>query len=100
MSVGDHSDLALLCEPVARIVWGKPSFETARELRWGTRGSRVVDRAKGVWHDHEHNVGGGALDLVPGATKPDQLQWLRDRGLISDAPSVASKNGNRSGAPP
>jgi hypothetical protein len=30
-----HSDLALLCEPVARIVWGKPSSETASELRWG-----------------------------------------------------------------
>jgi len=75
MSVGDHSDLASLCEPVARIMWGKPSSETVSELRWGTRGSRVVDRAKGVWHDHERGFGGGALDLVPGATKKELLQW-------------------------
>jgi Protein of unknown function (DUF3631) len=85
MSAGDHSDLALLCEPVARIVWGEPSSETVSELRWGTHGSRVIDRAKGVWHDHENGVGGGTLDLVPGATKNDRLQWLRDRGLIGTA---------------
>jgi hypothetical protein len=64
-----HSDFAKLCEPV----------------RWGTHGSRVVDRAKGVWHDHERGVGGGTLDLVPGATKKDRLQWLRDRGLIGSS---------------
>jgi AAA domain len=86
MSAGDHSDMALLCEPVARIVWGQPSSETASQLRWGTRGSRVLDRAKGVWHDHERGVGGGTLDLVPAATRTEQLQWLRDRGLISGAP--------------
>jgi hypothetical protein len=86
MSAGDHRDLALLCEAVARIVWGKPSSETASQLRWGTHGSRVVDRAKGVWHDHERGVGGGTLDLVPGATRTEQLRLLRDRGLISGAP--------------
>ena len=69
-----HSDLALLCESVARIVWGKPSSETSSELRWGTHGSRVVHRTKGVWYDHEHGVGGGTLDLVARATKDDRLQ--------------------------
>jgi Protein of unknown function (DUF3631) len=99
VSARNHSDLALLCEPVARIVWGEPSSETANELRWGTHGSRVVDRTKGVWFDHEHGVGGGTLDLVPCATKKDRLQWLRDRGLISNAPAAARKNGN-GGRPP
>lgn len=94
-----HSDFAKLCEPVARIAWGKPSSETARELRWGTHGSRVVDRAKGVWHDHERGVGGGTLDLVPGATKKDRLQWLRDRGLIGKTPNGPRKNGNGGRAP-
>jgi hypothetical protein len=51
-----RNDLANLCEPVARIVWGEPSSETARELRWGTHGSRVADGAKGVWHDHERGA--------------------------------------------
>jgi putative DNA primase/helicase len=94
----DHSDLALLCEPVARIVWGKPTSETASELRWGMHGSRVVNREKGIWYDHEHGVGGGTLDLVPGATQNDRLQWLRDQGLIGDAPSEAPKR-NGAGTP-
>jgi len=91
------SDLAVLCEPVARLVWGEPSKETPSELRWGTHGSRVVDRANGVWYDHERGVGGGTLDLVPGATKKDHLQWLRDHSLISNARSGVrqGKNGGR-----
>jgi len=62
----------LLCEPVARIVWGEPSSETASDLRRGTRDSWVLDRAKGVWHDHERGVGGGTLNLIPGATNTER----------------------------
>src|SRR5262249_45402939 len=93
----DHSDLAFHCEAVARIVWGKPSSETATELRWGTYGSRVVNRAKGIWFDYERGVGGGTLDLVPAATKDERLQWLRNHGLISNTPGGTgkSKNGGR-----
>ena len=91
---GPLSGLAALCEPVARLVWGEPSSEKANELRWGTHGSRVVDRTKGVWYDHELGIGGGTLDLVPGSTKRDRLQWLRDRSLISTAPGGARKNRN------
>ena len=94
-----HSDLALLCESVARIVWGKPSSETSSELRWGTHGSRVVHRTKGVWYDHEHGVGGGTLDLVARATKDDRLQWLRDHGLINKALSGPRKKRNGGRAP-
>src|SRR5262249_18960762 len=95
----DHSDLAFHCEAVARIVWGKPSRETATELRWGMHGSRVVNRAKGIWFDHEHGIGGGTLDLALGATKDDRLQWLRDRGIISNAPAwIAEKKKWRSRA--
>ena len=90
----DNNDLAVLCEPVARLVWGEPNGEAASELRWGTRGSRVVDRAKGVWYDHERSVGGGTLDLVPGATRGDRLQWLRDRGLVNSAQGEARKSKN------
>ena len=94
-----HSDLVSLCEPVARIVWGKPSSETATELRWGMHGSRVVNRAKGIWFDHEHGIGGGTLDLALGATKDDRLQWLRDRGIISNAPRGSQKRKNGGAAP-
>ena len=93
----DHGDLAFHCEAVARIVWGDPSSETATELRWGTHGSRVLNRAKGVWFDHERGVGGGTLDLVPAPTNDGRLQWLRDHGLISNAPSGLHqrRNGGR-----
>jgi hypothetical protein len=59
-------DWAALCEPVARLVWGKPTRETSKELRWGTNGSRCLDRQRGVWFDHEVNCGGGASDLLVG----------------------------------
>jgi hypothetical protein len=94
-----HSDLAVLCEAVARLVWGEPSTETASDLRWGTRGSRVVDRAKGVWFDHERGVGGGTLDLVPGATPKERWQWLRDRGVINKASGGARKTKNGGAKP-
>jgi hypothetical protein len=79
-------DWASLCEPVARIVWGAPSTETTKELRWGTRGSRVLDRHKGVWHDHEKNLGGGTIDLVPGADIAEKIRWLAEHGLIEGTP--------------
>jgi hypothetical protein len=81
----DNIDWCRLCEPVARIVWGKPTAETARELRWGSRGSRVLNRVKGTWFDHEQNVGGGVLDLVPADDMAGRLQWLRDHQLIDAA---------------
>jgi hypothetical protein len=36
-------DWAGLCEPVARIVWGKPTRETPKELRWGTHGVAAMN---------------------------------------------------------
>ena len=78
---------ARYASPVARLVWGEPSGETASELRWGTHGSRVVSRMKGVWFDHERGIGGGTFELVPGATKKNRFQWLRERGLIDNAPA-------------
>jgi hypothetical protein len=99
MTARDAKDLALLCEPVARLVWGEPSSETATELRWGTHGSRVVDRTNGVWFDHERGVGGGTLDLVPAATNDGRLQWMRDHGLMTKAPSGPRKKRNGGRAP-
>ena len=82
-----------LCEPIARIVWGDPSQETAKELRWGTHGARCVDREHGRWFDHENNVGGGALDLVPVEGTASKMQWLADHKLIDDAPKKKKTNG-------
>src|SRR5262249_53549637 len=58
-----------------------------------------VHRMKGVWFDHERNVGGGTLDLVPGGTKDGRLQWMRDHGLMTKAPSGPRKKRNGGRAP-
>jgi hypothetical protein len=94
------SDLSLLAETVARIVWGKPSSEAASQLRWGTHGSRVLNRENGVWYDHERNTGGGTLDLVPGENKDDRLRWLRERGLIGNAKGTERKRNSATASPP
>ena len=74
---------ALLGEPNARM-------STARELRYGTRGSLAVhvagDRA-GTWHDFEAGEGGGVLDLVRHVRQCDKaaaLAWLADGGCIPE----------------
>ena len=48
-------DYRALMEPVARQLLGdpNPAHSDARVLRWGTNGSLAVDRAKGVYFDHE-----------------------------------------------
>ena len=49
---------------VAKHFWGEPSSATNTELRWGNHGSKSVNLAKGVWYDHELDVGGGVIDLI------------------------------------
>lgn len=51
-------------EAVARHYWGEPSKVRGHEMRWGTYGSKSVDKRKGTFYDHEHCLGGGVVDLV------------------------------------
>ena len=53
MNFAEKIDYALFCEPIARELWGEPTKETDKELRWGTNGSRSLDRRTGKWFDHE-----------------------------------------------
>src|SRR5262249_16941086 len=85
-------DWPSLCELVARIVWGAPSMETTNEVRWGTRGSRALNRQHGTWFDHENNIGGGALDLVPGSDNAKKIAWLAEPGLINGPPGPSDRN--------
>ena len=71
--------------PVAREVLGKPTKETAHELRFRTRGSMAIDLDKGAYFDHEADHGGGVIDFLHselGLEKPDALAWLESRGFI------------------
>ena len=60
------SDLGDHIEAVARCYWGAPNAKLSNdaELRFGTHGSKSVDLKKGVWYDHENDVGGGVVELI------------------------------------
>jgi hypothetical protein len=69
-------------EAVARKVLGDPNprLSSKTELRFGAHGSVAVDLEKGVWHDHEANVGGGVVSLLAqkqGLKGPDAVEWLK-----------------------
>ena len=53
-----------LIEDIAEVVWGKPSRQTSDELRYGSHGSKCVDRKNKVWFDHETGEGGGVITLI------------------------------------
>ena len=89
------NDFAALIGPVAVRLWGPPNDELSRdgvELRWGTRGSRKVDLAKGTWYDFENNDGGGVLDLIVKETncadKRAAHSWLVENRFV-DEPTKA-----------
>jgi RecA-family ATPase len=68
-------------EPVARQLLGdpNPAHSDARVLRWGTNGSLAVDRAKGVYFDHEAQGGGGVLAFIAWRQQIDRVragEWL------------------------
>jgi hypothetical protein len=61
-------------------------------LRWGSRGSLVVDARRGVFNDFEANRGGGVLDLivhVHGGDYRDAREWLRGEGFLGLQPPTA-----------
>lgn len=59
-------DWAKYLEPIVRRFQGahNPKYSNGHELRWGTKGSFVVDVDAGTWYDHEHNTGGGTIDYL------------------------------------
>lgn len=89
--MSDNGEFAAIMKDVALAVMteflGQPNkaLSTAKELRWGERGSFSVDLGKGTWHDHEDQVGGGVLDLLKaykGMDKPEALDWLTEKGFL------------------
>ena len=52
---------------VATALLGPPSMGTRRTLRWGRRGSLVLELSspkRGIWFDHERGEGGDLIDLI------------------------------------
>ena len=61
------NNIAAHAERIARHYWGEPNAKLSvkgRTLRWGNKGSRELDLAKGAWYDFEEEQGGGVIDLV------------------------------------
>ena len=83
-------DFASLAGPVVRALLGDPNprMSTARDLRFGRRGSLAVRLDTGQWFDHEAGTGGGVLDLVVrerGGERAAAARWLESSGF-ADAP--------------
>ena len=79
-------DFASLAAPVARALLGEPNprMSTARELRYGRKGSLAVRLDSGQWFDHESGAGGGVLDLVArvrGGDRAAAARWLGKEGF-------------------
>lgn len=83
------TDFSKLTEAVARRFWGEPNklYTTRTELRWGSKGSKSLNREKGTWFDHEEGIGGGCIDLVmreAGVDKAQAGKWLEKEGYPMD----------------
>jgi hypothetical protein len=52
-------------EELGRKLWGEPNAElsTRTDLRFGSHGSKSINRTKGTWYDHEAGEGGCYWDL-------------------------------------
>ena len=79
-------DFASLAGPVARALLGDPNprMSTARELRYGRKGSLVVRLDTGQWFDHESVDGGGVLALVArvqGCDRAAAARWIELQGF-------------------
>ena len=81
-------DWAGLIAPVAERLLGKPTRKTAREWRFGSKGSLAVhvggSRA-GRWRDFQADEGGGVLTLIQrerGCDKAGAVRWLEREGLL------------------
>jgi hypothetical protein len=94
MNFAAKIDYALFCEPVARELWGEPTKETDKELRWGTNGSRSLDRRAGKWFDHELGEGGSTIELLKRELRYESFgectRWLYNKGLTGRTNGPAS----------
>jgi predicted P-loop ATPase len=97
-TTAQKADFARMMPSVAIELLGEPnrSLSDSRVLKWGSRGSLIIDTGCGRWFDHEAGVGGGTLALVMRQRNTDKagaVQWLRDRKYL-EASSPPSGRGN------
>jgi hypothetical protein len=102
----DNAALARLIEPVARRLYGNPNKHLSKrdELRFGTNGSlsvKIAGPKAGTWYDHEHEVGGGTLDMIGHGLHlegAERMDWLRESGLAPRREKEAKKTNGSGGS--
>ena len=81
----NKTDWRALMPDVARKLLGDPPRRTAREWRYGNKGSLAIYLESGTWKDYEADVDGGVLGLIQRELQTDQhgaLDWLTREGLL------------------
>ena len=94
-----QSDFIGFAPAVCERLLGEPSSRSARELRWGRKGSFRLKLNTGTWSDFEAGEGGGVLALVMREERLDKagaLAWLEAQGFLSSL--SRSPERGRSGA--
>ena len=88
-----QGDFIRIAPAVAERLLGEPSSRTAREWRWGRKGSFRLKLDTGAWDDFEAGEGGGVLALVMREERLDKagaISWLESHGFLS-SPSGRGK---------
>ena len=85
-----QGDFVSIAPAVAERLLGEPSSRSARELRWGRKGSFRLKLDTGTWSDFEAGEGGGVLALVMREERLDKagaLAWLETQGFLAGLPN-------------
>lgn len=87
-------DFSAIVKPVLLQILGEPNqqLSTAKELRFGRKGSLSVDPIKGIWSDFETGDSGGFFDLIKQETDTDDpMGWLRQNSYATDTREQSGK---------
>ena len=57
-------DWQRIAPEIAKQLLGEPTSTSSNELRWGRKGSFVLNLEAGTWFDFENDKGGGLIDLI------------------------------------
>ena len=77
--------------PVAQDIFGEPTSQSNDMIRFGAKGSKVININSGTFYDHENGVGGGCVDLLR-HYYPDEkpISVLQERYGLEQNPQNAS----------
>lgn len=94
----DFATLApqIIDEVAKALMPDRPIFhENDREIRFGNKGSFLVDKRDGTFYDFEADTGGGMLDMIVHIERLENrrqaVQWLRNHGFL-DGPFTSTQH--------